>query len=242
MNYKQANITFWFKELEYNPICKVNVLESELSNYFHNPFLINEQEPFINIGMSRIIATNENNYLFNMSLVNANLNINLININDKDEIILKINELTQTLYDILKEIYNLEFIYCSVKIEFSEYIEDKDLIKKDYLINNDIDYEDFQIKTSISKDNKYYINNIIAIMKEIKVDINLPKGIKLNDADMLARSMLVSIDSSKKGLDVLNKTIEINNRLSFNNDEDYLVTKDELRYLLFEFKTLLDNE
>ena len=163
MKLKQVIISFWFKELEYNPICKVNDLENGLNNYFNKPFFINEEEPFINIGIPRIVANN-NKYSFNMSLVNANLIINLDN-EDYDQVMLTINEMIQLFYDILMEVYNLEIIYNSIKIECSEVIDNKKEIQKDILISAN-NYEDFLVKTSICKDDKYYINKTISLVKE----------------------------------------------------------------------------
>ena len=243
MKFKQAVITYWFCELEYNPISKVGELESNLGSFFKSPFLINEQEPFINIGMPRIIANGINNDInFSMSLVNMNLNINLMNFNDIDDIVLKINELSQTLYDVLSDVYDLKILYASIKIEVSENIRDKFKIQKEYLLNNEFEYEDFLIKTSFGKDNKYYINNTVTISKEVKIDIKMPNKALPNEADMLTRSMLVSLDGNNSCVDVKNKVNEINNRLSYNLDKNFYVSKDELRDLLFEFKMLINHE
>ncbi len=242
MKLRQVIISFWFKELEYNPICKVGELENSLSIYFQSPFLINEQEAFQNIAMPRIIANSTDNKSFNMSLVNANINILLLENSDKDEVIMKINEITQFLYDILKEIYQLDILYTSIKVELSEVVNNKLDIQKDIFKDNSLEFEDFYVKTSICKDNKYYINRIINLNKEIKVDIKLPKNAKPIEHDMVTRSMLVSLNKSKETANVKNKIVEINNRLSFNNDETYLVTKDDLRNLLFEFRNLLNDE
>ena len=240
MKLKQAIISFWYKELEYNPICKVNELENGLSNYFNKPFLINNQEPFINIGMPRIVATSENNYSFNMSLVNANLIINLNDLEDIDNMILSINEMMQLIYDLLIEVYDLDIIYTSIKIEISEFVDNKEKIQKDILISRD-NYEDFLVKTSICKDDKYYINKTISLVKEIKVDIKLPKNAPLNDNDMLTRTMLVSIDNNTSK-DVKNSVLEINNRLHYNKDDEFIVKKSDIRDLLYEFKLLLKDE
>lgn len=239
MKLKQVIISFWFKELEYNPICKVNELENGLSSYFSNPFLINEEEPFINIGMPRIIGTNENNYSFNMSLVNANLIINL-NSNDIDNVFLSINEKMQLIYDVLIDVYNLNIIYNSVKVDFSEEVNNKNDIQK-MILNSKENYEDFLVKTSISKDNKYYINKTISLVKEINVDIKLPNKVIPNDVDMITRAMLVSVDNNN-ARDIKNTILEINNRLNYNKDKDFLVKKSDIRDLLYEFKILLKKE
>lgn len=240
MKLKQAIITFWFRELEYNPICRINDLEDALVNYFNRPFLINNQEPFSYIGMPRIIANNENDYTFNMCLVNANLIINLHECNDYDEVNLKINELMQVVFDSLMKVYELDIIYSSIKIELFEIIKDKKSVQESLLISDE-NYEDFLLKNSICKDNKYYINKTVSVVKEVKVDIKLPNNIQLNNDDIMIRSMLVSLKGNM-GIDINNKVIEINDRLSYNNDDKYLVKKDNIRDLLFEFREILKKE
>lgn len=239
MKFREVVISFWYKELEYNPICKVGKLESILSNLFDSPILINEQEPFINIGVPRIVASNEN-YVFNMSLVNANLVINIHEFADYHEVILKINELMQFVFDALKEVYDLKIIYSSIKIDLSEKINDKHELQKKLLLSNE-NYEDFLLKTSIGKDNKYYINETVSITKEVKIDIKLPKKINPNGNDMMARSMTVSL-MGNSGIEVKEKVLEINDRLHYNNDDNYLVGKDDVRDLLFEFREFLKKE
>lgn len=242
MNLKQAIISFWFKELEYNPICKVGELESHLKGDFKEPFLINEQEPFINIGLPRIAAKSDNmQCVFNMTLVNANLNI-AFNNEDKDQAILLINEKLQLVYDALKEVYDLKIVYASIKVEYSEKIEDSTSFVKSILAKPNDELEDFMLKTSIKKDDKYYINHVITTTKEINVDLKLPSNIKPNDSDMMMRSMLVSLKNGKIIGDIKNIVLEINNRLAYNLNPEYLVLKDDIRDLLFEFKKLINNE
>jgi len=238
-----AIISLWYKELEYNPICKVGNLENSLSNYFKVPFLISDKEPFVNISLPRIMAGFENDkylYNFNMSMVNANLNITFNEV-DKDEIILKVNEMIQIMYDVLKEIYDIDVIYSSIKIEYIEQVSDIINIQKELLANTNDNLEDFMLKRSFQRDDKYYVNEIITVTKEVKVDINFPKNIKPNDGDMIARSMLISLENSKVLGNIKNTILEINDRLSYNKDSKYRVTKDSLRNLLFEFKLIVDD-
>lgn len=241
MKFKCASIVFWFNELTYNPICKVNNLEQSLKTYFDSHFLINDAPPFINIGLPRIIANNNDKKIyFDMSLVNTNFTIDLVDYNDLDSIFLEINRNSQFIYDILKEIYDINFLYCSIKLEMFSNVSNKVLLQKELLKENDMIYEDFLVKTSICKENKYYINKINSLEKNITVDIKLPKDIPLNDGDMLIRSMLVS--TSNNGDNIYNKIIEVNNRLNYNMDKDFVVKKDDLRNLLFEFRELIKEE
>ena len=239
MNFKQAFITFWFKELDYNPICKVGELEERLQGQFKVPFLINDCEPFINIALPRIVANSLNNScFFNMTLVNANLNI-LFKEEDKEQVMLIINEKMQLFFDILMEVFDLKIIYSSIKIEYSEKIDNVLDYAKEVLIENDSLLEDLMVKTSVRRDEKYYINYIVNTTKEVNVNIKLPSKIKPLESDMMARSMLVSLQDGEIIGDIKNHVLEINNRLLYNNDHNYLVNKDSIRDLLYEFKNLL---
>lgn len=237
MEYKKAIITFWFKELKKDIYEGLLSFENSLSNYFKVPFEVNKMDYLINIGVPRIIAFGiDNDLSFNMSLVNLNLVINLVNLT-QDEIMLKINEMTQVIYDNLKSTWPIiDIIYAAIKIEGDERVISKYDIQKELLKYNDNEYVDFAIKTSLDKDDKYYINHEIALTKEIKVNVMMPNKENLNEADLLMRSMLVSLENSTNGDDIKHEIFEINNRLSFNNDSNYIVSKDELRSLLYEFR------
>lgn len=243
MRVKQVVISFWYKEMEYNPISKVGMLEKELNNYFKAPFLINDKEPFINIGFPRIIAQgHDKKSIFNMTLVNANLNINYNNEVDIDDILLEINEKIQFLYDALKSIYELEILYASIKIETTNEVFNVLDLQKELINEKNNDIEDFTIKKTYKKDDKYYLNITKMLTKEVNIDIKLPKNIQINEGDMITRSMLVSLEDGKVVGDILNNLFEVNNRLGYNNNSNYRVTKDEIRDLIFEFKMLINKE
>lgn len=238
MKIKQATISFWFKELSYNPICKVGELENCLNNHFNVPFLINDCEPFVNIGMPRIVARSDD-AIFNMTLINAHLNIVNFYTSDVNEVILKINEMMQTVFAILKEIYEIDCIYSSIKIELLEPTSLKD--EQNKLFNNNEDLEEFMMKKTIKYDNKYYLNTIITLSKEVTFNIKNPTKNNPSEGDLLARSMLISLKDSQVKGEIKNTIFEINNRLGYNIDNNYRVNKDEIRNLLFEFKLKLTN-
>ena len=239
MRSNKVVISCWFKELSYNPICKVGELEKSLGNYFQAPFLINDCEPFINVGMPRIVARSDE-AVFDMSLINANLSILHFYTNNIDDIMLKVNEMMQLVFDILCDLYEIECIYTSIKIELVESSSIKKCQKE--LLGTDEEIEDFMVKKSIRKDDKYYFNTMIILSKEVSFDIKNPSKNKPNESDLLARSMLISLCDSKVKDEVKNTVLEINNRLAYNVDNNYRVNKDEVRDLLFEFKVMLNKE
>ena len=245
MQIRSIVISFWFKELNYNPMEKVNNLENSLNSYLKAPFLINDSKPFINLVMPRIIAYSlDQKATFNLSQVNAVLTINVLNnFSDKDEIVMYVNEKMQLLFDVLKDLYDLNIIYSSIKIEFFNRVKNIGNIIQDLLLketNNNL--EDLVIKRGIKKDNKYYVNYTISTTKEIDVDIKLPEKIECTENDMLIRSMLVSVEEARIGSEIINNIVEINDRLSYNNNKNYRVDNDSLRNLLFEFREIINEE
>ena len=58
---------------------------------------------------------------------------------------------------------------------------------------------------------------------------------------MFDRSMLISLSDAKINKKVLNTVVEINDRLAFNNDSNYLTTKENIRGMVSEVKDILNN-
>lgn len=236
-------ISYCYKELNTNPISKIEELQNNLGNIFQKPFLVNNMEIGSNLSVPRIqTMTSDKTMLFTMSLVNANLSIHFVDEKDYDEVILIVNENIQLFYDLLKEIYDAEIIYTSIKIDLS--LENnqacKYFVDKLNLVNDD--YEDLSFKKVVKKDNTYYINYLISTGKEINFNIKLNNNIKPSEKDMFDRSMLISLKNANINKRLLNTTIEINDRLAFNLDEDYLTTKENIRGIISELKDIFNNK
>ena len=105
---QNIHISYWYQELDYNPKDKIENLEKEVKSVIDQPLLYNEELPNRFIGMPRIQGmSSDNKYLFNMSLINANLTINVSDLSS-DAVILLINEKVQLFFDILHDVYNLD--------------------------------------------------------------------------------------------------------------------------------------
>ena len=121
---QNINISYWFKELDFNPKEKINELQNEFNSIIDTPFLYNEEDIGKLISMPRIEGiSKDKKYLFNMSLINANLFIDVGDL-DYDDVILLINEKVQVIFDILKDVYDLDIIYTSIKLQM---INDNDV-------------------------------------------------------------------------------------------------------------------
>ena len=234
MNYKHLNISLWFKELNINPGDKVKEIEESLNGYYNPPFIYETKSDNINIQLPRVIGINkEENKSFNMSLINASMDFNF-NIKDIDELMLIINENIQVLYDTLVNNFELEIIYSSIKVDILKKEENKEETIKSLIKEKNL-LEDLLLKRGYSK-GKYYINITDNINNEVKYDIKVPNGVMPNEQDMLARSMLISLEEAKIGSTIHGIVFEMNNRCEYNKNKEFRINKDEIREFIFDIK------
>lgn len=231
---ESINISYWYKELDNNPINKVMELQNNLKSIFDADFMINDTPALQKISMPRIQGiSNDKKYFFSMSLVNANLVININGEKDSDEVLLLINNYLQLVYDVLKEIYDLEILYSSIKIELTCEDNKEEVLKKLNILDENI--EDFSVKKGLKKDN-YYINYTISNSKEYNFNINKEN---IYQEDLYDRTMLISLKDAILNREYIVTNIEINDRLSYNIDPKYLSNKDSLRGMIFELREII---
>ena len=237
---KNIYISYWFRELNFNPALKVKILEKEIKSIIDNPIIYNTDDVLTNIAIPRIEGLSaDKKYLFTMSLINAVLSININCFADNDEILLLINNNSQLFYDILKDVYNLHIIYTSVKIEL---IDDNKNIKEELtnLLNlSDNKYEDLIFKRGIIKDD-YYINYHLSYSKEYNFD--LKNDGKIIEQDLFDRSMLMSLQDAQFNKEFLLIIVEINDRYAYNINSKHETGKDDIRGMIIELKNVLNNE
>lgn len=231
---ESINISYWYKELDNNPINKVMELQNNLKSIIDADFMINDTPALQKISMPRIQGiSNDKKYFFSMSLVNANLVININGEKDSDEVLLLINNYLQLVYDVLKEIYDLEILYSSIKIELTCEDNKEEVLKKLNILDENI--EDFSVKKGLKKDN-YYINYTISSSKEYNFNINKEN---IYQEDLYDRTMLISLKDAILNREYIVTNIEINDRLSYNIDPKYLSNKDSLRGMIFELREII---
>ena len=239
MKINSITINFWYKELLDSPSNKVFELEDNLNSLLHNHFMYSDMPSKENIDIPRVQCISDDKKIyFTMSLVSATLTINVSEM-DKDDIVLFVNENIQLLYDVLKDLYNLEIIYSSIKLEATK--QDNKVIDK--LVNklslSKDDYEDLSFKEVKKVDDTYYECIVLNSSKEINFDIQVPVE-NPKENDLYTRSMLISTSEAKVGKVLLTVNYEINDRLSYNNDKDYLSTKESIRGLIIELKDFVE--
>lgn len=237
---KNVFISYWFKEINYNPANHVNELEDEIKSIFNAPVMFNDDKLLNNISIPRIQCISpDNKYFFTMSLVNAFLSINISDDINNDELLLLVNNNIQLFYDILKNIYGVSILYSSIKVELVD--DNKNainkLIKLFNLSNNN--YEDLSIKRGIIKDD-YYINYIQTYAKEY--NFNVKRDNNTTEQDLFDRSMITSLSEAECTKEFLLTVIEINDRYAYNLDKNYETTKDNIRGMIIELKEILTGE
>jgi len=231
---QNINISYWFKELNFNPKNKINELEEEFKNIIDTPFLYNNENAGKFIGMPRIEGKSSDNiYIFSMSLINANLFIN-VNDLDYDEVILLINEKVQLIFDILKNVYDIDIIYTSIKVQMIN----NDIKEINNILNLKDKYEELSFKRGFIKEN-YYINYIINSGKEFSFNIEKKDMI---EQDLFDRMLLISLSDAKANKEFTSIIIEINDRYSYNLNNNYHTTKDIIRGMILELKNILNKE
>ena len=239
MKINSITINFWYKELLDSPSNKVFELEDNLNSLLHNHFMYSDMPSKENIDIPRVQCISDDKKIyFIMSLVSATLTINVSEM-DKDDIVLFVNENIQLLYDVLKDLYNLEIIYSSIKLEATK--QDNKVIDK--LVNklslSKDDYEDLSFKEVKKVDDTYYECIVLNSSKEINFDIQVPVE-NPKENDLYTRSMLISTSEAKIGKVLLTVNYKINDRLSYKNDKDYLSTKESIRGLIIELKDFVE--
>ena len=239
MKINSITINFWYKELLDSPSNKVFELEDNLNSLLHNHFMYSDMPSKENIDIPRVQCISDDKKIyFTMSLVSATLTINVSEM-DKDDIVLFVNENIQLLYDVLKDLYNIEIIYSSIKLEATK--QDNKVIDK--LVNklslSKDDYEDLSFKEVKKVDDTYYECIVLNSSKEINFDIQVPVE-NPKENDLYTRSMLISTSEAKVGKVLLTVNYEINDRLSYNNDKEYLSTKESIRGLIIELKDFVE--
>lgn len=237
---KNIYLSYWFKELDYNPSSKVDELCDEIKSIIDKPLMYNQDMPNNNIAIPRIQGiSSDNKYLFTVSLINAILSININDNIDIDEAILLINNNVQLFYDIIKRVYDVKIVYTSIKIEMIN--EDKrvknKLIKSINLADNE--YENLTLREGIIKDN-YYINYILEYSSEYNFDIE--NSTKLSEEDLFNKTMVTSLSDANLSRKFLLTVVEINDRYSYNINNKHETSKDDIRGMILELKDILKNE
>ena len=233
-------ISYWFKKLDYNPADKIDSLTDSIKSVIDTPLMYNNEDVKRLFSMPRIegISSDKKN-LFSISLINATIRCEIKGSLDNDEVTMLINNYSQLFFDILKDVYNLDILYTSIKLEMTiNNIDSLNFLKDKYHLSNN-KYEDLSFKRGFIKDN-YYINYIQTSGKEY--NFNVEKNESNLEQDLYDQTFLIPIIDAHLNKEYLMNVIEINDRYSYNNDRDYRTKKDIIRGMILEIKDILKNK
>ena len=139
--------------------------------------------------------------------------------------------------DTLKSIYDVKICYTSIKIEMMEEVSDSLKVFRDkYGLDDSL--EDFSIKKGFVKDD-YYINYLFNSGKEY--NFNVKRTDNDIEKDLFDRTLITSLSEAVLTKEFIVKIIEINDRLAFNKNKNYLSSDESIRGMIIELKDILEN-
>ena len=233
-------ISYWFKKIDYNPKEKIDILSDSIKTVIDTPLLYNSEDVNKLIGMPRIEGmSSDKKSFFSMSLINASLRYEIKSDMDKDEVIMLINNYSQLFFDVLKDVYNVDIVYTSIRID--NIVENNESV---YFLANKLNlrsnnYEDISLKRGFIKDD-YYINYTLGTGREY--NFNVSRNQNSLDADLYDQTLVLSISEAELNKEYILVTVEVNDRYSFNKNKDYRTRKDEIRGMILEIKEILEKE
>ena len=233
-------ISYWFKKIDYNPKEKIDSLTDSVKSVIDTPLIYNNENAKRLFSMPRIEGiSSDKKVLFSMSLINATVRYDIKGMQDNDEVMLLINNYSQLFYDILKDVYNLDILYTSIKIELTiNDINAIEFLSSKYHLS-DRNYEDLSFKRGFIKDN-YYINYVQNSSREY--NFNIARNESNIEQDLYDQTLLISIMDAHLNKEYLMSIIEINDRFSYNIDREYRTKKDAIRGMILELKEILKDK
>ena len=233
-------ISYWFKKIDYNPKEKLDSLKDAIKTVIDTPLLYNDEGVDKLIGMPRIegISSDKKSF-FSMSLINASLRCEINGMMDNDEVIMLINNYSQLFYDVLKDVYDMDCVYTSIKVDITiENNKSINFLAEKFKLHND-NYEDLLLKRGLIKDN-YYINYTLNSGREY--NFNVQRNENSIEADLYDQTLITSLSEASLTKEYILAVVEVNDRYSYNKNKDYRTKKDEIRGMILEIKEILNNE
>lgn len=238
MKIKNIIATLYF-EKEIAPRNFIEKLEKVFPNRFNKPF---NAQPIPNDAPAMIprITINSQNGLENIiiSQINMQYTINFNEeINDINSLILEYKEVILNIFNGIKETLNKESYYFGILSVIENDSKDpiKD-IKEKYLKSLDENTCELNIRYGKKEDDKYYVNYLINNSTEVTGNFALPKGEQEINLEIISTSKFEEVRR------FIQKTIDINDKLSFNKNENYRTTQEEICNIIDKLKTKLLEE
>ena len=242
MEIRNIICTFFFNRIEVF-INKINELEnSRLSKYFITPFnaqpVPNDAPPIL----PRITASSSDGcYDLIISQVNVQVvrKVKCLIDDTTDRKLAEMKEIVLDVYNSLKGIYNKDFFYFGTNyiVDIDNENPVKSIIEK-YTKGIENDICEINIRYSLVDEEKYYSNIILSNTKEYQLDIQVPKEQIGKQNNIIIDTL--SISKMKEISHKIQLSVDINDKYSYNLDENYRTNETEVNHILEKTKKLTD--
>ena len=219
MEIKNSVVTFWFKKVD-NPKLFSDILNDNLKEYFFDFNTIGVPaniDPLI-ARLNAVSSSSHSN--LEISLINARLNTNFDDNYNKDfnKCLNYLKERVLKIFETLKKC-EIEVCYSAIFVNMEEKNDNPTKrIKEKFLQDNNLDnITEIGIRLSKEQYNKYYINTSINNAREITITKKIENNGQNGNEIFLP---LISLAGSEQ-TEYLVNSIEVNDKLSYNNDEKY---------------------
>ena len=238
MKIKTIVATLYF-EKELTPRNYIDKLESTFPDRFNKPF---NAQPIPNDAPSMIprITINSMNGLENIIISQINMQYNITfneEIDDIEAVISEYKDIILSIYRGMKLTLNKEAYYFGISAIIEEDSEDPiNEIKEKYLKTLDENTCELNVRYGIKEDSKYYVNYLINNSREVTGKFTLPKGEHEINLEIMSTSKFEEIRH------FIQKTIDINDKLAFNEDDNYRTSEVEISAIIDKLKSKLIEE
>ena len=238
MKIKNIVATLYF-EKEIAPRNFIDKLESVFPDRFNKPFNV---QPVPNDAPAMIprITVNSQNGLENIiiSQINMQYNINFSEpIENINTVIEEYKDIILNIFRGIKESLNKEAYYFGISSVIEEDSEKPiNDIKEKYLKTLDENTCELNIRYGKKEENKYYINYLINNSREVTGNFTLEQGEHEINLEIISTSKFEEVRH------FIQKTIDINDKLAFNEDEHYRTSEEEISIIIDKLKNKLLEE
>lgn len=238
MKIKNIVATLFF-EKELAPRNYINQIEATFPERFNRPF---NPQPIPNDAPAMIprITMNSKDGLENLMISQINMQYNILfkeEITNIEAVIDQYKEDILTIYNAIKNQMNKNAYYFGISAIIEKDSEDPiGEIKNEYLSKLDDNTTELNIRYGIKEDNKYYVNYLINNSREVSANITLPHGTHEINMEILSTSKF------KEVRHFIQKTIDVNDKLAFNEDENYRTSEKEITNVIEKLKEKLLEE
>lgn len=224
MKYNAMQVTFWFNEID-NFKDLQNILDKELNKIF-SPFNLTGVPSNFDPIIPRINSNTIGGHtVFNMSKINVKISTRFDNdyVNDFTKCYEYVKQKSEEIFDVLTTDCNIKVLYSAIQVncEYEEKNPVEKIVKNIFNKDNSENYAEIGARFSEKVDDKYYYNISINDAKVVSFTKKIEQGAKSQVIIIpLIPERKVTVEKT-----VLAFVVEINDKYSYNQIENYNTTK-----------------